>query len=49
MIADISYPDYETRLAILKTKIQERGIDLDDAVCDFYNEKNPAEHQGVGG
>ena len=50
MIADISYPDYETRLAILKTKIQERGIDLDDAVCDFITKKiqrNIRELEGV--
>jgi chromosomal replication initiator protein len=30
MTADISYPDYETRLAILKTKAQEKGIFLSD-------------------
>lgn len=35
MITDISYPDYETRLAILKTKSQERKIDLSDEVLDY--------------
>ncbi len=50
MIADISYPDYETRVAILKTKIQERGIELDDGVCDFITKKiqrNIRELEGV--
>ena len=28
MIADVSLPDYETRLVILKTKIQEKNADL---------------------
>ncbi len=32
MIADISYPDYETRLAILKTKAQEKGFLLPDEI-----------------
>lgn len=35
MIADISFPDYETRLAILKTKSQERNISPSDEVLDF--------------
>jgi len=35
MITDISYPDYETRLAILKTKSQERKIDLSDEVLNY--------------
>ncbi|MDD5146197.1 MAG: chromosomal replication initiator protein DnaA, partial [Candidatus Pacebacteria bacterium] len=30
MIADISNPDVETRLAILKTKCQEKEVDLDE-------------------
>ncbi|MEK7584015.1 MAG: chromosomal replication initiator protein DnaA, partial [Patescibacteria group bacterium] len=32
MIADISAPDFETRVAILQTKCQEKGISLDDDI-----------------
>jgi len=35
MIGDISYPDYETRIAILKTKSQERGVTFSDEVLDY--------------
>lgn len=35
MIGDISYPDYETRIAILKTKSQERGVNFTDEVLDY--------------
>lgn len=35
MIADISLPDYETRIAILKTKAQERGVEFSDDVLDY--------------
>ena len=35
MIADISYPDYETRMAILKTKSQEREINLPEEVLIY--------------
>jgi chromosomal replication initiator protein len=35
MIGDISYPDYETRLAILKMKMQERGVSFLDDVLDY--------------
>jgi chromosomal replication initiator protein len=35
MIGDISYPDYETRIAILKTKCQEKGISLSDEITDY--------------
>jgi chromosomal replication initiator protein len=35
MIGDISYPDYETRIAILKTKSQERGVNFPDQVLDY--------------
>jgi chromosomal replication initiator protein len=30
MIADIGIPDYETRLAILKLKIKEKGVEIDN-------------------
>ncbi|MDO8663663.1 MAG: chromosomal replication initiator protein DnaA, partial [Candidatus Wildermuthbacteria bacterium] len=35
MIADISFPDYETRVAILKTKSQERSVSLPEEVLNF--------------
>jgi len=50
MIGDISYPDYETRIAILKTKSQERGVDLSDEVLDYIAvniQKNIRELEGA--
>ena len=35
MIADISFPDFETRIAILKAKCQERKIDLPEDILDY--------------
>ena len=35
MIADISYPDLETRIAILKTKTREKKFDLDDKILEY--------------
>jgi chromosomal replication initiator protein len=35
MIADISQPDYETRIAILKAKCLERGLVLDQKIVEF--------------
>jgi len=35
MIADISVPDYETRLAILRTKVLEKGLDIDEKTLEF--------------
>ena len=35
MIGDISYPDYETRMAILKTKSQEKGINFSEDIFDY--------------
>jgi chromosomal replication initiator protein len=35
MIADINMPDYETRLAILKQKLEEKGYDFGKDVLDF--------------
>lgn len=35
MIADISYPDMETRLAIIKTKIKEKKIEIPDDVLSY--------------
>jgi chromosomal replication initiator protein len=49
MIADISYPDYETRMAILKTKCQERKIGFSEEVLDYIAsniQKNIRELEG---
>jgi len=35
MIGDIGYPDYETRLAILKVKSQEKGFNFSDEILDY--------------
>lgn len=50
MIADIGYPDYELRCAILKAKLQERGVSLqDDVVSMIANQiqRNFRELEGV--
>lgn len=38
MIADISLPDIETRIAILRAKVKERGIQLPEDVVTFIGE-----------
>ena len=38
MIVDISEPDYESRLAIIKTKTSETGIHLDQDVLEYIAE-----------
>ena len=35
LIADIQPPNYETRMAILKNKAQQLGLDLSDDVCNY--------------
>jgi chromosomal replication initiator protein len=35
MIADISYPDFETRMAILKAKSQEKKVDFSDEIMNY--------------
>ena len=35
MTADISYPDYETRMAILKTKTQEKEINFSEDIFNY--------------
>ncbi|PIR44373.1 chromosomal replication initiator protein DnaA [Candidatus Wolfebacteria bacterium CG10_big_fil_rev_8_21_14_0_10_31_9] len=50
MIADISYPDYEMRSAIIKTKLQEKNMSLGDDVCAMIANKiqrNVREIEGV--
>ncbi len=50
MIADISAPDFETRMAILKTKIQERKMSIDDPVCEYiasHIQRNIRELEGA--
>jgi chromosomal replication initiator protein len=50
MIADVSLPDYETRLVILKTKLQEKNADLPEEVLDYIAanvKKNVRELEGA--
>ena len=35
LISDIAAPDYETRMAIIKTKANSLGLDLSDDVCNY--------------
>ncbi|MBI2406336.1 MAG: chromosomal replication initiator protein DnaA, partial [Candidatus Harrisonbacteria bacterium] len=39
LIADIGYPDYELRVAILKTKLQERGTTLPEEIIQLIATK----------
>jgi len=50
MIADVSLPDYETRLVILKTKLQEKGVDLPEEILEYIAtnvKKNIRELEGA--
>lgn len=50
MIADISHPDFETRLAILKTKAQEKNEDFSEEIYSYIAEnvqKNIRELEGA--
>ena len=50
IVVDISYPDYETRLAIINTKLQERASSLDDKIIDLIARKvqrNIREIEGI--
>ena len=50
MIADVSYPDYEMRVAIIKTKLLEKGTVLPEDVCGLIASKiqrNVRELEGV--
>ena len=50
MIADISFPDFETRLAILKIKAQEKNLSLNDEALNYiatHIQKNIRELEGA--
>ena len=50
MIADISAPDYETRLAILKAQAQQSNLEVDDAVAEYivsHIQRNIRELEGA--
>jgi chromosomal replication initiator protein len=50
LIADIGYPEYETRVAIIKNKLQESNRQLPDAIIDLVSrkvKKNIRELEGV--
>jgi len=50
MIVDVSYPDYEMRLAILKTKAQNQGVSIEDKILEHIAskvQKNIRELDGV--
>ncbi|OGZ63020.1 MAG: hypothetical protein A2998_02580 [Candidatus Staskawiczbacteria bacterium RIFCSPLOWO2_01_FULL_37_25b] len=50
MIADVSLPDYETRLVILKTKVQEKNIDMPEEILEYIAanvKKNIRELEGA--
>jgi chromosomal replication initiator protein len=50
MIADVSLPDYETRLVILKTKAQEKEADIPEKILEYIAEnvkKNIRELEGA--
>jgi chromosomal replication initiator protein len=50
LIADITYPEYEMRVAIIKNKLQEAGQELSDPVIDLIAKrlkKNIRELEGI--
>ena len=50
IITDITYPDYEMRLAIIKTKLQEKNAGLPNDVCEVIANKvqrNIREIEGI--
>ncbi len=50
MIVDITYPDYETRIAIIKTKLQEAELYLPDTIINYIAsnvKRNVREIEGV--
>ncbi len=49
MIADIGAPDYELRLAVLKTKLQERNAALPDPIIELIANKAQKNLRDLGG
>lgn len=50
MIADISSPDFETRMAIVKSKAQERGVEVPDEIATYISsniQRNIRELEGA--
>lgn len=50
MIVDVSYPDYEMRVAIIETKLQEKNKQLPKEIVDFISSKlsrNVRELEGI--
>ena len=50
MIADVGSPDYETRLAILKTKVKEKGFEMPEESLNYiasHIQKNIRELEGA--
>ncbi len=50
MIADITYPDYEMRLAIIRNKLQEKNSTLPEIICQLVANKiqrNIREIEGI--
>ncbi len=50
MIADISFPDLESRIAILKAKVKEKNLELTDEILNFianHVQKNIRELEGA--
>lgn len=50
MIVDITYPDFEMKLAIIKNKLQEQNAHLPDDVCELIAnkiQKNIRELEGI--
>ena len=49
LIIDIQPPDYETRMAIIKTKALSLGIDLTDDVCNYIAENGTSNVRQIEG
>ncbi len=50
MIVDVTYPDYEMKLAIIKNKLQEKNLSFSDEVCNVIASKiqrNIREIEGI--
>ena len=50
MIADISYPDFETRMAILKIKVQQKNFEISQEILEYIAkniQKNIRELEGA--